>query len=175
VSRVTKFCRAKFGEAVPEGGVHGPREVALIADLGARIAAYEAHMDAIEVRKAAAELRGIWVAGNEYLQAAGPWTVIKTDAAAAAMQTRLALNLIRLYAVLSAPFIPDACAAMMAALHSDATAWPDDVAAALAVLAPGHAFDVPEVTFAKISDEDRADWQVRFAGVRAGVGAEVGD
>jgi hypothetical protein len=25
-------------------------------------------MDAIEVRKAAAELRAIWVAGNEYLQ-----------------------------------------------------------------------------------------------------------
>jgi methionyl-tRNA synthetase len=24
VSRVTKFCRSKFGEAVPEGGAYGP-------------------------------------------------------------------------------------------------------------------------------------------------------
>ena len=33
VSRVTKFCRSKFGETVPEGGSYGPRETALIADL----------------------------------------------------------------------------------------------------------------------------------------------
>ena len=37
------------------------------------------HMEAIELRKAAQELRAIWVAGNEYLQSAAPWTAIKTD------------------------------------------------------------------------------------------------
>jgi methionyl-tRNA synthetase len=123
-------------------------------------------MDAIEVRKSAQELRAIWVAGNEYLQSAGPWTVIKTDAAQAAMQTRLALNLIRLYAVLSAPFIPDAAASMLAALGTTDTTWPDDIATALAVLPPGHDFNVPEVLFAKITDEARTDWQTRFAGIR---------
>ena len=40
--------------------------------LTARLRAYEGHMDAIEVRKAAAELRAIWAAGNEYLQAPRP-------------------------------------------------------------------------------------------------------
>ena len=44
--------------------------------------------------------------------------------------------------------------------------WPGDIGAALQTLPAGHAFAVPEVTFAKISDEDRADWQVRFAGIR---------
>ena len=44
--------------------------------------------------------------------------------------------------------------------------WPEDVDAALAALQAGHAFDVPEVLFAKISDEDREDWQQRFAGIR---------
>ena len=166
VSRVTKFCRSKFGEVVPAGGDHGPREVALIAELTTRLRAYEAHMDAIEVRKAAGELRAIWVAGNEYLQAAGPWTVFKTDVDTAAMQTRLALNLIRLYAVLSAPFIPDAAAQMLAAMNTTDAGWPGDIGAALETLPAGHAFAVPEVTFAKISDEDRADWQVRFAGIR---------
>ena len=33
VSRVTKFCRSKFSEALPEGGENGPEEIALIADL----------------------------------------------------------------------------------------------------------------------------------------------
>ena len=167
VSRVTKFCAAKFGPSVPEGGHYTPREKALIADLATRLAAYEAAMDASEVRKSAQELRAIWVAGNEYLQAAGPWTVIKTDPAQAAMQTRLALNLIRLYAVLSAPFIPDAAAAMLAALDCTDTTWPADIGTALTTLPPGHAFTVPEVLFAKITDEARIDWQTRFAGIRS--------
>ena len=41
-----------------------------------------------------------------------------------------------------------------------------DIAEALDVLPPGHAFTVPEVLFRKITDEERAEWQVRFAGVR---------
>jgi methionyl-tRNA synthetase len=166
VSRITKFCRSKFGETVPEGGTPGDRERQLLSDLAQRLQAYEAAMDAIEVRKAAGELRAIWVLGNEYLQFAAPWTTHKADPAQAAMQTRLGLNLVRLYAVLSQPFIPDASASMMAALHSDDWTWPDDVEAALQTLPPGHAFTVPEVTFRKITDEERAEWQQRFAGVR---------
>lgn len=167
VSRITKFCRAKFGEAVPEGPAWGPSELALIDTLTARVRAYEANMEAMEVRKAAAELRAIWVSGNEYLQSAAPWTVFKTDPDQAAMQVRMGLNLIRLYAVLSQPFIPFASAAMLQAMNAQDAGWPDDVAQALQALAPGHAFTVPEVMFAKISDEDREAWAARFQGVRA--------
>ena len=101
-----KFCRSKFGEVVPEGGSYGEQEEKLIADITARLRDYETHMNAIDVRKAAAELRAIWVAGNEYLQSAAPWSTFKEDPETAAAQVRLGLNLIRLYAVLSAPFIP---------------------------------------------------------------------
>ena len=167
VSRITKFCRSKFGETIPEGGSYGPEEQALIEALTTRIRAYETHMDAIEVRKAAAELRAIWVLGNEYLQSAAPWSTVKTDPAKAAMQVRLGLNLIRLYAVLSQPFIPFASDTMLAAMKTDDRSWPDDAEAALRALPPGHAFDVPEVMFAKISDEDREAWAARFQGVRA--------
>ncbi|MFB9150729.1 methionine--tRNA ligase [Roseovarius ramblicola] len=166
VSRVTKFCRSKFGEAVPEGGVYGPQEQALTDRLSARIGDYEAHMEAIEIRKAAGALRAIWVEGNEYLQEAAPWATFKEDPAQAAAQIRLALNLVRLYAVLSAPFIPDAAQAMLTAMKTDDTSWPDDVPAALGHLAPGHAFEVPDVLFAKITDEAREDWQARFSGTR---------
>jgi len=166
VSRVTKFCRSKFGETVPEGGQMGARENALITELADRIRTYQAHMDAIEVRKASQELRAIWVAGNEYLQEAAPWSTFKEDPEQAAAQIRLALNLIRLYAVLSAPFIPDASDTMLGAMHTTDTGWPDDVAQALAQLAPGHAFSVPEVLFTKITDEQRAEWETRFSGTR---------
>ncbi len=166
VSRVTKFCRSKFSEDVPAGGNFGPAETQLIADLTTRIRAYERHMEAIEVRKAAAELRAIWVLGNEYLQATAPWTAFKTDPDRAAAIIRLSLNLIRLYAVLSRPFIPDAAAELMAAMQTDDDTWPADIADALAVLPSGHGFTVPEVTFAKITDDQREDWQERFAGRR---------
>jgi len=166
VSRVTKFCRSKFGEAVPAGGAYGAREEALIARLSTRIRDYEAHMQAMEVRKSATALRAIWVEGNEYLQEAAPWSTFKEDPETAAMQIRLALNLIRLYAVLSAPFIPDAAAAMLAAMKTKDAHWPDDVPGALGVLAPGHAFEVPEVLFSKITDDQREDWQARFSGTR---------
>jgi len=166
VSRVTKFCRSKFGEEVPAGGRTGERAAALIEELTDRIRAYEGHMDAMEVRKAAGELRAIWVAGNEYLQSAAPWSVVKEDPERAAAMVRLALNLIRVYAVLSEPFIPDAAAAMLAALGTDDRSWPEDVPAALAALPPGHAFATPDVLFRKIADEEREDWQARFAGVR---------
>jgi methionyl-tRNA synthetase len=76
------------------------------------------------------------------------------------------LNLIRIYAVVSRPFIPDASAVMMAALNCDDWTWPDDVSAAMRALPAGHGFDVPENLFRKITDEERAEWQAKFSGVR---------
>ncbi|MFW2587969.1 methionine--tRNA ligase [Sagittula sp. SSi028] len=166
-SRVTKFCRSKFSEAVPAGGTPGAREEQLIADLTAKIREYEGHMEAIEIRKAAASLRAAWVLGNEYLQEVAPWSTFKTDPEQAAMQIRLALNMIRLYAVISAPFIPDACADLRRCMGSDDDNWPSDVAAALQVMPEGHAFTVPDVTFRKITDAEREEWQERFAGTRS--------
>ncbi|WP_299553494.1 methionine--tRNA ligase [uncultured Tateyamaria sp.] len=167
VSRVTKFCRSKFGEVVPEGGAYGAREDTLITELDTRIARYAQMMEAMEVRKSAQELRAIWVAGNEYLQAAAPWTTIKEDPETAAMQIRLGLNLIALYATLSAPFIPDAASQMQAALKFEDTQWPGRASDALDSLPHGHCFSVPENLFAKISDDDRQAWQDRFSGVRS--------
>jgi len=166
ISRITKFCRSKFGEAVPEAGEYGPDEIALISELTARIRAYEGFMDAMEVRKSAQELRAIWVLGNEYLQSTAPWVTYKNNADQAAAQVRMGLNLIRLYAVLSAPFIPDASARMLAAMNTLDTSWPDDVESAMSALPGGHEFTVPDVLFAKITDEQREEWQERFAGTR---------
>ncbi|MDQ2095032.1 methionine--tRNA ligase [Rhodalgimonas zhirmunskyi] len=167
VSRVTKFCRSKFSEEVPSGGSYGARETALMDELATRIRAYEGFMESMDVRKSAQELRAIWSAGNEYLQEAAPWATFKEDPDAAAAQIRLALNLIRLYAVLSAPFIPTASAQLFSSMNTLDTAWPGDVAEALSALPAGHDFSVPENLFSKITDEQREDWQTRFAGIRS--------
>jgi methionyl-tRNA synthetase len=167
VSRVTKFCRSKFGEAVPDGGAWGPEELGAAREIEARLAAHALAMEAMEFRRAAAELRAAWVAGNEYLQRAAPWSAVKTDPDRAAAITRFGLNLIRLYGIASRPFIPDASDAMLRALGLDPereARWPSDVTAALEALPAGRAFAVPDNLFRKIEDEERAALEARFAG-----------
>ena len=88
----------------------------------------------------------------------------KEDPEAAGAIIRFAFNLIRLYAVLSEPFVPDASATMRDALGVQDAGWPDDMTAAMAALTGGEAFTVPDVMFAKISDDRRAELEAQFAG-----------
>ncbi len=177
VNRVTKFCASKWGEKVPDGGAYGEVEEKLIADLDAKIAAYTAAMEAMEFRKACAELRSIWVAGNEYLQVAAPWTAFKTDPARAAASVRAGLNLIPLFADLSAPFIPHTAEKMLRIFGLPPSArgggehcerggerWPASAADALARLSAGTPFKAPELLFRKIEDAEVSAWREKFGG-----------
>jgi methionyl-tRNA synthetase len=166
VNRIAKFAESKFGGVVPDGGEAGPLEIKLLADLDAGIADLTAQMEAIEVRKSAQALRALWVLGNEYLQAAAPWTAIKTDPDRAAVIVRTALNLVALYARLSAPFIPFAAEKIVTAFGlEEPLDWPREGAAeALASLAAGRTIAAPDVLFRKIEDDQLAAWAEQFGG-----------
>ena len=164
VSRVTKFCRSKFGEVIPSGGTWSQNEKKLVNEIEKRVKAYESYMENKEIRKSANELRAIWACGNEYLQSAEPWATFKSDPEASAMQIRLSLNLIKLYGVLSAPFIPDAAEKILKALNLTDESWPSDVGEALNSLPENLVFEVPEVMFRKITDEERETWKKKFSG-----------
>ena len=164
VSRITKFCRSKFGTIVPKGGVYGPEEEAVVAAISEKFQTYQAYMDAMEVRKSAQELRSIWASGNEYLQNVAPWTTIKTDPEKAAMQTRLGLNMAAFFGAISSPFIPSAAHTIGNAFPAALEDWPDDISQALSHMQAGEEFSVPDVLFAKVSDEDRERWAAEFAG-----------
>ena len=166
VSRVTKFCRSKFGEVVPSGGEYGQREQNLIDNLQLRLDAYQNHMEAVDVRKSAAELRAIWVLGNEYLQSAEPWAIFKDDPNAAAATVRMSLNLIALYGQLSEPFIPDASEILQSAMGQNRPPWPESITDALEQLKAGDIFTVPDNLFTKITDEQRLTWNEKFSGLR---------
>jgi methionyl-tRNA synthetase len=169
VNRTVKFCESRFGAAVPAGGEPGPLELALFADVSARLGEITAQYEAVEMRKTAQALRGLWVAGNEYLQAAAPWTAIKTDAARAAVIVRTALNLAALYARVSAPVIPFAAETIALALGEPfPPLWPSlDGRAELNRLPAGRLIAVPPVLFRKLEDADVAAWSERFGGAAA--------
>lgn len=167
VNRITRFCAAKFESKAPEGGTPGELEAKLAADVAQRIATLTQLNDEMEFRKAAAELRALWAAGNEYLQVAAPWTAFKTDEAYAAVGVRTGLNLVALFAVLAQPFIPDAARTVLDALgvpEANRT-WPKPGDAGLLDALPrGLPITPPDVLFKKIEDTDVAAWAELFGG-----------
>ncbi len=167
VSRVGGFTASRFEGQTPDGGNESEAEVELQAGISRRLDAYEDAMDAVEFRRATAELRALWSLGNEYIQRSEPWAHVKTDPARAAVAIRTAIQLIRLYAVVSAPFIPDAAEKILETLGlppPSSQDWPSDRKAAFAMVAPGQPIRRPEPLFRKITGEDVASWQVRFGG-----------
>jgi methionyl-tRNA synthetase len=170
VNRITKFCVSRFDGRVPGEGEYGPDEHALIAELQSRVQAYTQYFEAIEFRKAAAELRAIWVAGNEYLTRAAPWTAIKTDRAKAAAAVRLGLNLVHTFAHLSWPIMPTMARAIHECVqpvggNAEVIPWPEaSMSDELDQLEAGQPIHAPAVLFAKITDEQIAEWTARFGG-----------
>jgi methionyl-tRNA synthetase len=170
VNRVTKFCAARFDGIMPGEGAYGPDERALASELDTRIAAYTEHFDNLEFRKALAELRAIWVAGNEYLTRAAPWTHVKTDRARAAVGVRMGLNLVHLFAHLAWPVMPSMARKIHEAIQPIAgdgktIPWPDrPMAQELDDVQAGQPIHAPDVLFAKITDEQIAEWKTRFGG-----------
>ncbi len=167
VNRVTKFCGARFDGRLPGEGRYGPEEEALIAELDKRVAQYGVLLEQLEFRKAFAELRAIWVAGNEYLTRAAPWTHIKTDRDKAAVGVRMGLNLVHLFGHLAWPVMPTVGRAVHEAIQSapEIIPWPSEpMAEYLDSLEPGQPINAPPVLFAKIADEQVAEWKARFGG-----------
>ena len=170
VNRVTKFCVARFDGKVPGEGTYGDEEKALIAELDRRIAQYTEFLEQAEFRKAMGELRAIWVAGNEYLTRAAPWTQIKTDRARAAVGVRMGLNLVHVFAHLVWPVMPLMAAKIHEAIQpigyaKGAIPWVEtDMARELDQLEAGQPINPPEVLFAKITEEQVAEWKTRFGG-----------
>jgi methionyl-tRNA synthetase len=155
------------GETVPSGGAPGEAEEALVATVRQLLTEYCEQHEAIEFRKAARTLRALWAAGNGYLDGRAPWKSIKTDPELAAMTLRTAVGLIRLYGVVSAPFLPQTARALDAVFDTTESQRPPlrpDLADAVLNETPGAAFHTPPLLFDKLAPEQLTEWEARFGG-----------
>ena len=167
VNRITKYCAGKFDGKVPDGGEPGEAEAWIVQELQTRIPQLVSYYEAREFRKAMAETRAIWAAGNEYLTQAAPWTHYKTDVDQAAIGVRYGLNLVALFGVLAQPIIPDAAEKILGAMNIPEAnrSWKfGETATLINALPIGHNISAPDVLFTKIEDTDIADWAERFGG-----------
>ena len=167
VNRITSYCVKKFDGVVPDGGEVTEAESWIEAELTERLPRLVSFYEAREFRKAMAETRAIWAAGNEYLTQAAPWTHYKTDVDQAAMGVRTGLNLVALFGVLAQPIIPDAAAKILDAMNIPAEnrTWNFRGAkSCLNALPIGLTVSAPPVLFTKIEADDIAAWTERFGG-----------
>ncbi len=166
--RVMKMTASKLGSFVPQGGSLQAEDNELIATLQQRVNDYFKYMDALEFRKAVAELRAIWVEGNNYITKTEPWTVIKEDETRAATILRLCLNLVRVYAILSAPLMPQTAEKIMAkfglSTNDMSTLKNFDVAKEMSALPAGHSFEAGEALFERITPEKMSELQQKYGG-----------
>lgn len=169
VQRTLKLTEKLFGMVVPAGGEPGPEEAELAASLDAALATYAEEMDAMRFRPAAFALRSLWTLGNQYLDRCAPWH--ETDNARVACILRTAINIARIEAIVSSPFVPFACERLVAVLGLEASevSWPGPASAELSRLAPGRQLNAGEPLFPRIGDRSTlAAWvtemESRFGG-----------
>ncbi len=172
VNRITKYAAAKFDGKVPEGGEPGEHEAWMANELATRLPALISHYETMEFRKAAAETRAIWAAGNEYITKAAPWTAYKTSVDQAAVGIRTGLNLVALFGIIAQPIIPETAKKILDALGvpegnrslSPAALGAGGYSALLDALPRGMSISVPPQLFTKIEDAQVAEWTAKFGG-----------
>ena len=152
ILRVLKFYNSKFSNIISHDIIIGDKEKQIISLLQQKIHNYSSFIKSLEFRKAMAELRSIWVMGNEYIDEMAPWAIYKTDVNKAGQILAFAINLIRIFMIISQPIIPDSSLKVLNALNTSGD-WVFDVEHDISIINKGHSFNVPEAIFTKISSD----------------------
>ena len=170
INRVLKMTEKNFGTTVPPMGAPTSNETELYQTLDTLIADYRKYMDGLEFRKAMATLREIWVTGNNYIAKTEPWKVVKENRDYAGTILATAMNMIRLFAHLSAPIMPDTATKMLTLLGSETTPrFPtEDMAHYLTYLKGGESFAPSDPLFGKVLPDRIEELKIKYKEVEVG-------
>ncbi|TCS95772.1 methionine--tRNA ligase [Hazenella coriacea] len=169
VNRTLKLTASKFGKALPEGGGLGFREKELHETCKQIMIQYRDALRNQEFRKAISYLRELWSQGNLYLDERVPWSLLHQDREEAAMVLRTTINLIRIFAIAASPIIPQTTEKVFQSLNLERKdynmAFVDAVD--LEYMKENHPFEVPDLLFKRIEEEDLNAYKAKFAGDEA--------
>ena len=104
-------------------------------------------------------LKSIWdvvAAANRYVDSQAPWGLKKTDPARMKEVLAVLAEIIRQFAILAQPFMPQSTAKILDQLGVDTTARGFDTLAGQARLATGHVIGKPEPVFPRFVEEETA-------------------
>ncbi len=169
VSRVLKFTEKEFENKAPACGELRKNEKELMENLSKSIKEYNENLEEKNFRKALSSLRYIWTLGNEYITLSEPWKVIKNDKDYAKTIINLSINLIRIFAILSAPIIPFTSSKTMNMLNIDdniSKKWINcnDIKNELSFIKAEHSLNNIYNLFERIEDENVKAFIEKFGG-----------
>ena len=159
VSRVCKLTQKNFGNNVPKQNESFDE---LTSQINEKLSELTNALDACEFRNAISALRGLYAIGNEFMTKYEPWALVKngqTERAGNVLNE--CMQLIDLFARVSAPFIPAAAEKIQAVfVDKNDLSWPkfyerrikDDVE-----------FVVPENIFSRIDEDTVASMTEKYA------------
>jgi methionyl-tRNA synthetase len=166
VQRVLSFAASRYGGVVPDGGVFGPDELALSAEITRLTRKLRGHHEALALRRSADAVRAIWKAANFYLVARAPWTLIKNEPAQAALVIRVTINLIGICASAAWPIIPEAADIVLSTLGERKPIPEFPSASDLTRIPAGRRIGHPGPLFAKLGPDWAEEQRRHFAGKR---------
>ena len=165
VQRVSVMMKKNFDGVIPAEGTNGAIENKLIEDITATVKEYTQNMNELEFRKATQSLHNLFMIANAYIAEKEPWKKAKEgDMEDAGLTLKTAANIIRLCAILSAPFIPETSEKIFTAfdIKEDERNWPEDIAKELNFFQAGHVIEGPGILFAKITPERIEELKLQF-------------
>ncbi len=151
--RVLTFTKKHFGE-VPQAPPEDERTRESVERLGTVHATVTEHLEACQFKKALKEVMTLAREGNRYLDEQAPWTLIKTDEAAAGAVLHHGLRIARALAIMTAPFLPDSAQDLWTQLGQEGSVHDASWDAALEPLAPGTPLGEPQVLFTKLDPDE---------------------
>ncbi len=161
ILRVLKFYKSKFDTIILHDLILTDKENDTIKNLQQKLDNYTEALKNLEFRKAIAELRAMWVIGNEYIDETAPWSVYKTDTKRAGEILMFAINLVYIYMILSKPVIPMTADKILSCFGVDGE-WIFDIQQAVNTIKKGATFIVPDTIFFKITDDKVAELNEKY-------------
>ncbi|XP_049882572.1 methionine--tRNA ligase, cytoplasmic [Pectinophora gossypiella] len=176
--RSLSFCANSFKGVLPEMTLTA-QDLELVALVNRDVLAYVQHMERGRLREALRAVLGVARRGNQHMQAAQPWVLLKgTDDDKERGRTTIGLccQLVALLLALISPYMPDTARRLRDQLGlKDMPLLNPDKPGLIQYLPAGHVIGKPEPLFSKLEPERLEELKKKYAGTQNERAQQNGD
>jgi methionyl-tRNA synthetase len=126
------------------------------------------NLNSLKFRNVAQTLRSLWVLGNEYITVKEPWVTYKQDQELTAITLVHCIHLLRLFAIVSYPFIPASSIKILSLLNDcqfeKIKSTPFKEGLNFHYFVKGHNIQKPMILFERIEDSRVEELTLEFSG-----------
>lgn len=171
VARALSFLEKNYGGVVPSM-ILGPEEKLLIGRLQRELSTYISLLETVKLRDAIRPIFNMSRLGNQLMQSAQPWVLIKSereeDRVRAGTVIGLCANVICQLSIMLLPYMPASSAQLQAQLNVSGSDVNRLIPELVCRLPAGHKIGKPAPLFQKLEQTLIDDLKKRFSGAQVG-------